>query len=387
VVATIRPLDPEPVEPSAAAGLVLAESLIATTDLPPFDNAAMDGVAVRSSDTRIAPVTLQVVGGSLAGHPWRGRLEAGQAISIATGGMVPTGADAVVPIEDITIKGDEVMVREPVPRGRHIRNAGEDIRAGALVLEAGTVLGPGQLAAVAAFGLQVVSVHPAPRVAILPTGDELRPAGEPLGPGQIHESISAPLAALLRELGARPDARPPAGDDRTALATATEEAAARADAVISVGGVSAGPRDLIRTLGPGVRTLQVALRPARPFAFGEVFGVPLFGLPGNPAAALAAFEELVRPAILALMGKPAEVRTTVRATLVEAFSQPPGRLHLVRVQVWRDGPEIMAKPSGRQGASMIHSLARAQGWAVIPPEVEELPAGSPVDVRLLVDVP
>ena len=389
VLATVRPLAPKRMTPVEAAGLVLAEPLVATMDLPPFDNAAMDGFAVRSADTELAPATLEVSGSAFAGHPFGPAVTSGQAVSIATGAALPAGTDSVVAIEDVDVEGERVVVRQPVPPGQHVRKAGEDIRAGSLVLGSGAVLGPGQLAAVAAFGLTAVFVHPRPRVAILPTGDELRGPGERLAPGQIYESVSAPLAALVREVGAEPLVRPPAKDDEEALARAVEEAAGASDAVISVGGVSMGHRDLIRTLGrsSGVRTLQVALRPARPFAFGEAFGVPLFGLPGNPASALAAFEELVRPALMALLGKRPDVRPSVRATLAEAFTQRPGRLHLVRVEVWREPEGLRARPSGRQGAGMIHSLARAEGWAVIPPEVEELPPGSEIDVRLLVEVP
>jgi molybdopterin molybdotransferase len=349
----------------------------------------MDGFAVRSADTERVPSTLEVSGSAFAGHPFGGAVGSGQAVSIATGAMLPEGADSVVAIEEVGVEGDRVIVHRSVERGRHVRRSGEDIRAGSVVLQAGAVLGPGQLAAVAAFGVAEIAVHPRPRVAILPTGDELRSAGDRLGPGQIYESVSVPLSALVAELGATPLVRPPARDDEDALTRAVEVSAGEADAVITVGGVSMGHRDLIRTVGGGgaVRTLQVSLRPARPFAFGRAFGVPLFGLPGNPAAALASFEELVRPALLALMGKPARVRPAVRATLAEPFSQHPGRLHLVRVEVWREGSGLRARPVGRQGAGMLHSLAWAQGWAVIPPDIEELLAESQVDVRLLVDVP
>jgi molybdopterin molybdotransferase len=388
VIATIRPAAPRVVKLGEAAGLVLAEPLVAPFDLPPFDNAAMDGFAIRSADTVSPPSTLDIVGSAFAGQPSGSTLTAGQAVSIATGAMLPLGADSVVAIEDVTVEASRVVMHQAVQPGRHVRQAGEDIEANTVVLKAGTVLGPGQLAAAAAFGLAEIAVYPRPRVAILPTGDELRRPGERLGPGQIYESVSAPLAALVAEVGALPVVRPVARDDEDALSKAVGEAAAEADAIISVGGVSLGHRDLIRTLGGGseVRTLQVALRPGRPFGFGAVFGRPLFALPGNPAAALSAFEELVRPALLALMAKRPEVRPAVRATLTEAFTQEPGRLHLVRVEVWPEAAGLRARPAGRQGAGMIHSLARAHGWAVIPPEVETLAAGSEVDVRLLVDV-
>jgi molybdopterin molybdotransferase len=388
VLASIRPLAPRLAKLAEAAGLVLAERLVAPFALPRFDNAAMDGFAVRSTDTRDAPCTLRVVGASLAGRPATVRVAAGEAASIATGAMLPQGADAVVPVEDVTLTPEGVLVEVPADAGRHVRKVAEDIRQGAVVLEPGTILGPGQLAAAAAFGREDLLVIPRPRVAIVPTGDELRRAGEELGPGQIYESVSAPLSVLIAEAGAVPVVRTSVRDDEAALQEAVSSAADVADAIVTVGGASMGQRDLIRGLQGGARvtTFGVALRPARPFAFGRAFGVPLFGLPGNPAAALAAFEELVRPALLAVMGKRPELRPSVPARLTEGLSQVPGRLHLVRVEVWREEGGLRARPAGKQGAGMIHSLARAQGWAVVPPEVDELPPGSVIEVRLLVDV-
>jgi molybdopterin molybdotransferase len=389
VLAAIRPLAPRAVELADAAGLVLAAPLRAPFALPQFDNAAMDGFAVRSADTRARPATLRVIGSAYAGKPFGGTIGGGEAVSIATGAMLPQGADAVVAAEDVAAEGDHVLVIQPIERGHHVRRAGEDIEGGATVLVAGTILGPGQIAAAAAFGLREIAVYPRPRVAIVPTGDELRPSGQRLGPGEIYESVSVPLSILIADVGGLPIHRGVAPDDETGLEEAVRGAAGAADTVLTVGGVSRGERDLIRRLhrGASVRSYQVALRPARPFAFGEASGVPLFGLPGNPAAALASFEEFVRPALLALMGRRAEVRTTVRAILSDPFEQRPGRLHLVRVEVWRERGGFRARPAGRQGAGMIHSLARAQGWAVVAPDVERLPAGSEIEVRLLVDVP
>lgn len=388
MLATVRPLPPRPVRLWDAAGLVLAEPLVAPFSLPQFDNAAMDGFAIRSADTDPAPRTLAIVGRAVAGRPCLTPVTVGQAVSIATGAMMPDGADAVVAVEDATRDGDRVTVHDRVEAWRHVRRTAEDVQAGSTVLRAGAIVGPGQLAAAAAFGLDEIVVHPRARVAILATGDELRRAGDELASGQIYESVSAPLSALVSEAGGVPVVRPIARDEEADLERAIAEAAGEADAVVTVGGVSRGERDLIRTLRErtSVRMYQVALRPARPFAFGMAFGIPMFALPGNPAAALASFEELVRPVLLALMGKRPDVRPAVRATLTEPFVQNPGRLHLVRVEVWREQGALRARPAGRQGAGMLHSLARAQGWAVVPPEIQELPAGSEVDVRLLVDV-
>jgi molybdenum cofactor synthesis domain-containing protein len=301
--------------------------------------------------------------------------------------MVPEGADAVARLEDASLDEGGVVVRTRVPVGANIRRRGEDVPAGRTVVEAGMVMGPGQVAATAALGGTHVTVVRRPRVAIVPTGDEVRPPGDELGVGQIHDAVSAALALLLRELGAVPRRRPVAPDDPQGLLIALREAGASADMVLTVGGASRGDRDAVHALaGAGdVESLLVALRPAKPFVLGRIFGVPLFGLPGNPAAALAAFEEFVRPAVLAQMGRAPVPRPSATAILAEPLRQPPGRLHLVRVEVWRDGGRLRARAAGLQGAGMIHSLARANAWAVIPADIEELAAGSEIEVRMLTD--
>jgi molybdenum cofactor synthesis domain-containing protein len=389
ILSEISPLAPRRVGLSEAGGLVLAEPVLAEFDLPRFANAAMDGFAVRSSDTKRGPFRLRIMGSSLAGRPAGVRVGPGRAVSIATGAVVPEGADAVVPVEEATVEGGTVLIAGPVEPGRHVRGAGEDLRKGQEVVPAGIELGPGQLAALAAVGHPDALVQPRPRVAVVPTGDEVRPPGSDLGPGQVHDAVSAPLAVLLRDVGAVPALRPISPDDPGALDRALGEAAAETDAIVSVGGVSIGQHDLVRRLSTAwdISSFAMALRPAKPFAFGTVHGVKLFGLPGNPASALVSFEELVRPAVLAMMGKPPMVRPSVWATLAESFVQKPGRLHLVRVEVWRERGRLWARAVPGQGAGTIHSLARAAGWAVIPADQAEARAGSEVAVRLLVEVP
>jgi molybdopterin molybdotransferase len=231
-------------------------------------------------------------------------------------------------------------------------------------------------------------------VAIVPTGDEVGQAGTALGPGQVFDAISAPLGALIDEAGAVSIPRPVAPDDPDAVVRALREAAAMADAVITVGGASGSERDVMHMLAtqrrsaPGdieVSVHRVALRPAKPFVFGRVGRAPLFGLPGNPAAALASFEELVRPALLRMLGLAGVVRREARGFMAETFDQSPGRLHLVRVEAWRDGERLWVRPTGRPGSGMIHSLARATGWAVVPAGLDHVPVGTEVAVRLLID--
>lgn len=388
VLESVGPLPPCRVPLAEAGGLVLAEPVVAPFDLPRFANAAMDGFAVRSADTAGGPRTLRLVGRALAGQSFAGEVGPGQAVGIATGAVLPRGADAVVPLEEALVRGEQVVVVGPVPAGLHVRSPGEDVRAGEALVPAGTVLGPGQVAAAAALGLEAVLVHPRPRVAVLPTGDEVVPGGRTLAPGQVHDAVSPALALLVREVGSVPALRPVAPDDPQRLLEALREAAAGSDALITVGGVSRGERDLVARLGTEaarVASFRVALRPAKPFAFGRAFGVPLFGLPGNPASALAAFEELVRPALLAMMGREPTTRPSVQAFLAEDFEQRPGRLHLVRAQAWREGERLLVRPAGRQGAGMVHSLARANAWMVVGPDVTSLPAGTEVEVRLLTD--
>jgi molybdopterin molybdotransferase len=378
-------LPPRAVPLAEADGLVIAAPLVAPFGLPRFSNSAMDGFAIRSADARDGQVRLKIVGRSLAGMPFRGVLGTGEAVAIATGAPLPAGADSVVPIEEVEVAGATVLVRRAPAPGRHIRWAGEDVTGGQEVVGRGVALGPGQLAAAAALGVAQLIAYPRAKVAIVPTGDEIAPPGGDLGPAQSYDAVSVALAALLGEAGALPVPRGPAADDPDILTGALVAAAEQADAVISIGGVSVGERDLISRLGGPVRAraFRVRLRPARPFAFGTVCGRPLFCLPGNPGSALAAFEELVRPAILGMMGKAQALRPAVRATLSEDLTQSAGDLHLVRVTVWRKADRLLARPAGRPGAGMMHSLALANAWAVVPSGVGDLPAGSEVDVRML----
>ncbi len=371
-----------------AGGLILAEALVAPFDLPRFPNSAMDGYAVRSQDLAAAPARLRLAGRSLAGEPATVSLRAGEAISIATGALLPKGADAVVAVEETTRVGGEVIIEAAAPAGMHVRLPGEDIVAGDLVVEVGVVLGAGQLAAAAALGYSSLSVHPPPRVAVLPTGNEVRGPGVVLGPGEIYDALSVPLAVLLKELGALPLLQSSVPDDPQSLMEALRTAAAQADAILTIGGVSVGERDLVRGLRSvgEVRGFQLALRPAKPFAFGTVFDRPLFGLPGNPASALVAFEELVRPALLHMMGRAPRLRLSATAILAEPIRQTPGRMHLVRAKVWSKAGRLYAAPAGRQGAGMLHSLAAANAYAVVGAEVDELAEGSEIEVRLLAEL-
>jgi molybdopterin molybdotransferase len=385
----VRPLSPRPVPLPQASGLVLAEDLSTPADLPRFASSAMDGFAVRAADTTPAPVRLQVLGRALAGRPFVGEVAAGTAVAIATGAAVPTGADAVAPVEIVEIDGGTVVIDRAVEPGRHVRAAGEDLLAGTLVLPAGTILGPGQLAAVAAMGRNQLMAHPRPMVSVVPTGDEVRSPGAALGPGQVHDAVSTPLGALLAEVGAVADIRAVVPDDQAALAEAIHEAAGTADLILTIGGISVGERDLVRQLGGTIDLvpIQVALRPGRPFAFGRVAGVLLCGLPGNPAAALASFEELVRPVVLSLQGKPPSLRPTLRATLTAPIKLRPGRVHVVHCRIWWEAGRLRAQPLVGRSTSSFSAMAAGNALAVIPADATDAPAGAEVAVRPLTEPP
>jgi len=253
----VRPLPPRAVPLQAAAGLVLAEPVVAATEMPRFTSSAMDGFALRAADTARAPVRLRILGRALAGRPFAGEVGPGAAVAIATGAAVPPEADAVVPVELVQLDGETVVVDRPVEPGQHIRAAGEDVAAGTLLLPAGTVLGPGQLAAAAALGREHLLAHPRPTVSIVPTGDEVRAPGAALGPGQVHDALSAPLAALLTELGAVAGVYPVVPDDPAALAEAVH-ASPCATASLARASASSPPSSMHPPVGPGRQ------EPARP---------------------------------------------------------------------------------------------------------------------------
>src|SRR5579883_2513568 len=324
ILATIDPLPPRRTPLAQCAGRVVAQDVVAPAALPRFTNAAMDGFAVRRADL---PGRLRIVGHCLAGEPGVAAIGAGQAAAIATGAVLPQGADTVVALEQVAGEGDRVAAPCPPAAGAHVRLAGEDVAAGQVVIPSGTMIGPGQLAACAACGIAELPVHPPARVAIVPTGTEVRPAGAELGPGQVYDAVSLPVAALVAALRAEARPLPPVPDDPAAIVAALTEAAAGADLVLTVGGVSAGERDLVAGCATGgqLRRFRLALRPGRPFACGTMFGRPTLGLPGNPGAALAVFEVIARPVILRLQGRQPAAQGPVRAVLTEPLEGDPGR--------------------------------------------------------------
>jgi molybdopterin molybdotransferase len=369
-----------------AAGRVLAEAVRAPMPLPRFDNAAMDGYAVRTADVAgaevDAPTTLRLIAPSSAGQPMPPQLPAGCACPIATGAPLPAGADAVVMLELAIEHEGKVLVSRPVDRGQHVRRRGEDVPAGSELLHPGQVLTAGQIVAAAALGRTTLQVRRPPRTTTVLTGTEVVPAGQPLADHQVFDAVGPALQSLLADVGCITATLGPLDDDPRLLAATLLDAAEGSDALITVGGASVGRHDhlkqVLRRHGE-LHSWRVALRPAKPFVFGVMSGTPLFGLPGNPASALAAYEVFVRPALLAMQGR-GDDRLRLQAQLTEPFSQPPGRLHLVRAHCWMRADRWLVRPVGAQGAGMVHALAAANAWMVVPAEVDHLPAGALVEV-------
>jgi molybdopterin molybdotransferase len=285
-------------------------------------------------------------------------------------------------LEHAVEHGDRVLVGGPVDRGRNVRRRGEDVAAGTELLHPGQVVTAGQIVAAAALGRTTLRVRRPPRVAVVLTGAEVVPAGQPPAGHQVVDAVGPALQALLADVGCTAATLGPIDDDPGVLAATLLHAAEDSDALITVGGASVGRHDhlkqVLRRHGD-LRTWRVALRPAKPFVFGVVRGTAVFGLPGNPVSALSAWEVFVRPALLAMQGRSGD-RPRQRAQLTESFSQPPGRLHLVRAQCWMRADRRLVRPVGAQGAGMVHALAAANAWMVVPPEVEHLPAGALVEV-------
>jgi molybdopterin molybdotransferase len=377
-----------------ALGLVLAEAVVAPEDVPPFANTAMDGYAVVAGDLTTAsagrPVRLKVVGTLAAGAALDVTVGPGEALRIMTGAPFPDGADAVAIVETTTAEGDDVLVDSPVTAGAHIRPAGGDLRAGQAVFATGTVLSAGHLGVLASLGRTMATVTRRPVVGVLSTGDELVEGDVPLRPGQIRESNRRALLGLLRrdgfvgvDLGIAPD-------DSDQIQAGILDGVERCDAVLTSGGVSMGDFDLVKKVLDVIGDMtwmQVAIRPAKPFAFGLIDQIPVFGLPGNPVSSMVSYELLARPGLRALAGHPeADLRrAAVRAVVDDnaCVRRPDGRTAYVRVVAeHRPDGRWHVRSAGAQGSHQLHAMAEAGALAVVP-DGDGYPAGSDVDLLIL----
>jgi molybdopterin molybdotransferase len=391
VIESCPPVAPTEVEldPVAAVGLVLAEDVVAGEAVPPFANSAVDGYAVRAADLASTPVELEVVGVLAAGAAPTVAVGPGQAIKIMTGAPIPDGADAVVMVEDSEPVGERrVRLRAGVAAGTAVRRAGDDVRPGDLLFTAGTVIRPAVIGVLASVGVRTVRVHPRIRVAVLSTGDELVTDGSPLGPGQIRESNLSMLVGLLVDAGCEPVDLGVVRDDEAELERVLREAAATCDAIVTSGGVSMGDHDVVKAvLGriAHMRWMQIAIKPAKPFAFGLLEGVPVFGLPGNPVSSLVSFEMLARPALRRMGGHRRLARRSLVAVADDGFARrPDGKVHLVRVTTdFADDGRCHVRPVAAQGSHQLAATALADALAVLP-DGEGVPPGGDVAVVMLV---
>jgi molybdopterin molybdotransferase len=361
-----------------AAGRVTAADVESRVDLPPFDSSAMDGFALRAAET---PGRLPVVERIAAGRPASRALAAGEAMAIATGAAVPEGADAVIPIEYVVDRGNEIEIAEQVEPGADIRPRGGDVRAGEVVVSGGMRLGPAQLGALAAAGVADIPTTARPRAAVLSTGTELRPPGTELEPGQIYEANGVLLAAQLATAGAEVERLEPVADDEAAHRAALQ-AGLEADVLVSSGGVSVGPHDLVRSVGGelGVEEVLwgVAVKPGKPLSFGVRGRTLVFGLPGNPVSCLVCFELFVRPAVLALQGLAEPLPRFEPGRLAKSVRPNQARTELVRARSRIVDGEVELEAVSGQESHMIARAAGADTLILVPAGSEELAAGSSI---------
>jgi len=405
VLAEFTQLPAETITIADGLGRVLAQDIHAANDLPPFANSSMDGYAVRAADIQAAqqnsPVTLNVIADIPAGFTEDVTIGAGQAARIMTGGPMPAGADAVVPVEQTDdaprgIRGESRIAEPPKPRvsiytpvksGDYVRPVGEDVKAGQIVLKAGRVLRAADLGVLAGLGMPRVQVARQPVVAILSTGDELLEAHEPLSPGKIRDTNGYTITALVQGLGARAIrlgiARDRVEDVHARIQQAIDQ---RVDLLLTTAGVSVGAFDVVKTVVESLGSLgfwKVRMRPGKPLAFGKVQGIPLLGLPGNPVSAMVSFEIFARPAILKLAGRSWHI-PTFEAEITEPIHSD-GRQTYVRVRLERDNGRLIARSTGNQSSGVLTSLVNADGLLIVPEGVTEVSAGSRLPVRLFTE--
>ncbi len=371
-------------------GLFLAEEVVSPVDIPPFDNSAMDGYAVRAADIAGAeassPVRLEVLEDLPAGKVPVSEVGQGQAVRIMTGAPVPRGADTVVPVEDTEREGKGTSILRAWKRGSNIRRAGEDIRKGSTVLQPGIRLGPAEIGVLAGLGMARVPVRRRPRAVVISTGDELIPPQEELRPGKIRDTNSFTVAAMLREAGAEVRRLGIIPDDADALRNALLEEKEDVDLFVTSGGVSVGDYDLVKQVLDDVGRMdfwKVNMRPGKPQAFGSVRGKPLFGLPGNPVSVMVSFEQFVRPALRRMMGAAALFRPVIEAVAEEPMGRSAGRTEFIRVRLRREGGDFLARPTGPQGSGILSSMVLGHGLAVLGEEVGRVQPGERVAVQLL----
>jgi molybdenum cofactor synthesis domain-containing protein len=378
---TLSPRAPERVRLDDAYGRILAETIVADADYPSAPRSAMDGFAITAER---APGTFAIVGEIAMGRPWGRRLIPGQTVRIPTGGVVPDGADAVVPVEDVRVHGESVAVEARLDAGTNVNPTAGDMRAGSVVLEAATRLGGPQLGVLATLGVTQVAVYPRPRIAVLSSGDELVPPGMQPAPGQIRDSNRYAIAGALQGMGAVPFHGPTVADVPGALERALRKALSEADAAVLTGGSSVGELDrtpaAIAALGPpGVIVHGLRVKPGKPTVLAAVGSKPVIGLPGNPTSAVVILEAVIAPIIEGLAGAPL-LRDVLPATLGARVRTRRGWTWFVPVRLERGAEGWIAQPLALR-SSVVSLTAQADGYIVSPEEAEDLEMGSRVAVH------
>lgn len=390
ILANFKPLGLEKTNILDGRGRVIGEDIFAPRNIPSANNSAMDGYAVRYTDTKGATketsLKLKIIEDIPAGKVASKKINKGEAARIMTGAVIPEGADAVVRQEDTFKDGKTVIIYTPARKGENIRFAGEDVQKGELVVKKGSVLRPADIGMLAALGKAFINVYQKPSVAIMSTGDELVDIEIDPPPGKIVNSNSYSLAAQVLECGAIPVMLGISKDKRIDLQEKFKTAL-HSDVIISSGGVSVGDFDFVKDvmgeIGNSMHFWQVAMRPGKPLAFGAIEGVPLFGLPGNPVSAMVSFEQFVRPSLLKMQGHTKIFRQTIKAICAEDFQKQAGFKHFIRAIVKKEKGKYIATTTGDQGSGILKSMVTANGLIVMREHETRIKKGSEVTVQLL----
>ncbi len=390
ILGSVDSLDSETVDIIDSSGRVLAEDVYSDCDIPAFDYSAMDGYALKFSDTKggssESPVILEVIGELRAGAVSSSKIEDNQAIKIMTGAPIPEGADAVIMVENTRASGADVKILEEVKEGKNIRRAGEDIKNGDLVIQKGMLLNGAHAGMLAALGMPWIRVIRKPKVAILATGDEIVDIEEKIERGKVRNSNAYSLYSQVLTCGGIPVnkgiAKDEAGELRAKLKSCLD-----CDVILTSGGVSMGEYDLVKDvmveMGMELKFWKVAIRPGKPLLFGVIGGKPFFGLPGNPVSSMVVFEIFLRPAILKILGQERDDRKEIEAVLEEDIEKKKGLRFFIRAQTqWRDGV-YMTRTTGPQGSGILRSMVLANSLIILPEDEVYLEKGKKVSVRLL----